>query len=154
MHFETSRRPSMKNVAAAEVFGWHIGCCPTPERIASKESIDMKVNTNNVLHHNYAIWVMGRRPGWFKTQRYMYRCLRCKWAFVINDERRGSIRVAADATGELTREKELCRIATFTDGPCPGYEAAREASEESQLSNVIPMRRENRAKAARDARAM
>jgi hypothetical protein len=116
----------------------------------------MKVNTNNVLRHNFAIWVMGRRPGWLKPQRYMYRCLRCKWAFVINDERRGSIRVAADRAGELTREEELRRIATFTDGPCPGYQGVLLDGEKSHHpSNVIVMRREKRsAKAARDAHAM
>jgi hypothetical protein len=122
--------------------------------MASKESIEMKVNTNDVLRHNYAIWVMGRRPGWFKPQRYMYRCLRCKWAFIINDERRGAIRVATDTTGELSREEELRRIATFTDGPCPGYSAVGQEIAGTKATNVVPIRRENRAKAARDARAM
>ena len=108
----------------------------------------------NTLRHNFAIWVMGRKPGWFKPQRYMYRCLRCKWSFVINDERRGSIRVAADTPG-MTREEELRRIATFTDGPCPGYEGANEDITASQARNVIPLRRDNRpSRSARDARAM
>jgi hypothetical protein len=115
----------------------------------------MKIRSNLVLRHNFAIWVMGRRPGWFKPQRYMYRCLRCKWAFVINDERRGSIRVAADKVAELSREEELRRIATFTDGPCPGYQSDAAAAEVSQAGNVIPLRRENRtAKSSRDARAV
>jgi len=121
-----------------------------------KEGTHMKVNTNNVLRHNFAIWVMGRRPGWFRPQRYMYRCLRCKWAFVVNDERRGSVRCAADRAGEMTREDEIRRIGTFAEGPCPGYQEAAQSSEAShQASNIIPMRRENRTrKAARDARAM
>jgi hypothetical protein len=81
----------------------------------------MKVTiADEVLRHHFAIWVMGR-PGWFKPQRYVYRCLQCKWAFIINDERRGSVRVATDNAGELAREDELRRIATFADGPCPGY---------------------------------
>ena len=105
------------------------------------------------LKHNFAIWVMGRRPGWFKPQRHMYRCLRCKWSFVINDERRGSVRVAADTTGELTREEELRRIATFADGPCPGYQEIRMAEELPE--NVIPLRRDNRqVRSARDVRAV
>jgi len=112
----------------------------------------MKLNSNDVLRHNFAIWVMGRRPGFFKPQRYMYRCLRCNWAFVVNDEYRGSIRVAADKAGEITQTEAERRLATFESGPCPGYQAA---VEESQPANVIPMRRENRpAKTARDARAM
>ena len=112
----------------------------------------MKVNTNNVLRHNFAIWVMGRRPGWFKPQRYMYRCLRCKWAFIVNDEHSGSLRVAADTVDPLGKAEERRRLASFLEGPCPGYEAATEAVEQS---NVIAMRRENRQiKQARNLRAM
>ena len=115
----------------------------------------MRINSSNGLRHNFAIWVMGRKPGFFKPQRYMYRCLRCKWAFMVNDERRGSIRVAADKTGEITAAEAERRLATFEGGPCPGYQTAVEEAEGSQPTNVIPMRRDNRpAKTARDARAM
>jgi hypothetical protein len=110
----------------------------------------MKVTDNNHLRHNFAIWVMGRRPGFFKPQRYMYRCMRCKWAFVVNDEHSGSVRVAPDNQGELTPAETQRRLASFECGPCPGYQAALEQTEES---NVIPLRRENRsAKTARNAR--
>ena len=112
----------------------------------------MKINSNDGLRHNFAIWVMGRRPGFFKPQRYMYRCLRCKWAFMVNDEYRSSIRVAHDKAGEITEAEAERRLATFEYGPCPGYQAAPEAVEQS---NVTAMRRENRQiKRARDARAM
>jgi len=111
----------------------------------------MTIDAEYSLKHNFAIWVMGRRPGWFKPQRYMYRCLRCKWAFVVNDEYRGSIRVAADKAGEITSAEAERRLATFEGGPCPSYQIVRGA----QPANVIPMRRENRpAKAARGVRAM
>jgi len=113
----------------------------------------MKVS-RNVLRHNFAIWVMGRKPGWFKPQRYMYRCLRCKWAFMVNDERSGSVRVAADTAGELSATEEQRRLASFVEGSCPGYQVESQEVEASQSANVIPLRRENRAKAARDARAM
>ncbi len=110
----------------------------------------MKVNPNNVLRHNFAIWVMGRRPGWFKPQRYMYRCLRCKWAFMVNDDHSGSLRVADDTA--ISAAEAQRRLATFVAGPCPGYEAA---TEEVEQSNVIALRRESRQiKRARDARAM
>ena len=115
----------------------------------------MKVNGNNVLRHNFAIWVMGRKPGWFKPQRYMYRCLRCKWAFMVNDEHSGSVRVATDSAGELTAAAEQRRLASFVDGPCPGYGATVEVAEELQTAKPVPMRREIRlVKSARDARAM
>lgn len=112
----------------------------------------MKVNTQSVLRHNFAIWVMGRRPGWFKPQRYMYRCLRCKWAFMINDDHHGSLRVVADTAGELTAAEEKRRRESFLEGPCPGYQVTTDAVDHS---NVIALRRENRQiKRARDARAM
>ncbi len=114
----------------------------------------MKVS-RNILRHNFAIWVMGRKPGWFKPQRYMYRCLRCKWAFMVNDEHSGSVRVASETAGELDVAEEQRRLASFVEGPCPGYQSGNAEVEESQPANVIPLRRENRvAKAARDARAM
>lgn len=111
----------------------------------------MKVS-RNILRHNFAIWMMGRQPGWFKPQRYMYRCLRCKWAFMVNDERSGSVRVATDTAQELSAAEEQRRLASFVEGPCPGYQAADEAIEHS---NVVALRRENRViKRAHDARAM
>src|ERR1019366_4678854 len=82
-----------------------------------EESIHMRINSSNGLRHNFAIWVMGRKPGFFKPQRYMYRCLRCKWAFMVNDERRGSIRVGADKTGEITAAEAERRLGTFAGGP-------------------------------------
>jgi hypothetical protein len=111
----------------------------------------MKTNSiHDVFRHNFAIWVMGRKPGWFKPQRYVYRCLRCKWTFIVNDEHNGSVRVAADRAGQMTSAEERRRLASFVDGPCPGYQIAAEKIEELQPSNVIPMRREIRlAKTAR-----
>jgi hypothetical protein len=115
----------------------------------------MPIDAGHNLRHNFAIWVMGKRPGFFKPQRYMYRCLRCKWAFVVNDEYRGSVRVAADKAGEVIAPEAERRLATFESGPCPGYQAAIEVKGGSQPANVIPMRRENRqAKTACDQRAI
>ena len=107
-------------------------------------------STVGVVRHNFAIWVMGRRPGWFKPQRCMYRCLRCKWAFMVNDDHSGSLRVAGDQDISIAETQR--RLASFVEGPCPGYQ---EATEEVEHSNVIALRRENRQiKRARDARAM
>jgi hypothetical protein len=111
----------------------------------------MKIDSNrDVLRHNFAIWVMGRRPGWFKPQRYMYRCLRCKWAFMVNDDHSGSLRLAGEENVSAPETRR--RLESFVAGPCPGYEAA---TQEVEQSNVVAMRRENRQiKRARDARAM
>jgi hypothetical protein len=153
MHNESFRVFKMKKAASTKGFLWHIGCSPRGERMAFKERTPMKVISTNTLRHNFAIWVMGRKPGWFKPQRYMYRCLRCKWSFVINDERRGSIRVAADTPG-MTAEEEARRLATFADGPCPGYEEAHEVITGPRPNNVVPLRRDDRTRSARDARAV
>jgi hypothetical protein len=103
---------------------------------------------NENLRHNFAIWVMGRKPGWFKPQRYMYRCLRCKGAFMVNDDHSGSVRLAADKAGEVTPAEERRRLASFVSGPCPGYQtSAVEPIAQSQPSRVIPMRRERQARA-------
>ena len=110
----------------------------------------MKVSRNDALRHNFAIWVMGRKPGWFKPQRYMYRCLRCKWAFMVNDDHSGSVRIAAEE--QMSAGEERQRLDSFVAGPCLGYMPATEAIEHS---NVIALRRENRViKHAHDARAM
>lgn len=110
----------------------------------------MKASRNDALRHNFAIWVMGRKPGWFKAQRYLYRCLRCKWAFMVNDAHSGSVRTAGDE--QLTPSEDRHRLDSFVAGPCPGYMPATEAIEHS---NVIALNRENRViKRERNARAM
>jgi hypothetical protein len=112
----------------------------------------MPIDAGHSFRHNFAIWVMGKRPGFFKPQRYVYRCLRCKWAFVVNDEYRGSIRVAADKAGDITVADAEQRLATFECGPCPGYQNVTETAEHSWVTKIIPLRRENRrATTARDA---
>ena len=77
--------------------------------------------------HNFAMWVLGKKPGFFKPQRYIYRCVRCKWAFVVNDDYRGQVRVAHENGAEIEPEEAQTRLATFHNGPCPGFdkEAAR-----------------------------
>jgi len=71
--------------------------------------------------HNFSIWVLGKKPGFFKPQRYIYRCVRCKWAFVVNDDYRGQVRVAHENGAEIDPKEALRRLATFQDGPCPGF---------------------------------
>ena len=87
----------------------------------------MKIRAKLPLKHNFAIWVMGRRPGWFKPQRYMYRCLRCKWSFVVNDGRRGALRPIPENGTPLTRDEVVARAETFAAGPCPAMRKVTEA---------------------------
>jgi hypothetical protein len=104
---------------------------------ARRGAIVMSIDAGQSLRHNFAIWVMGRRPGLFKPQRYTYRCLRCKWTFIVNDEYRGSIRVAFDRSGELSAAEAVRRLATFEMGPCSGLDvlAPRAFDAEYQLDN-------------------
>jgi len=98
---------------------------------------------DSLLRHNFAIWFMGKRPGFFKPQRYIYRCLRCKWAFVVNDEHRGDLRIARDDGVELSTAEAQRRLATFEGGPCPGYQpAASRAAAHAPAARVIPLRKQ------------
>jgi hypothetical protein len=81
----------------------------------------MAPDKKTFARHNFAIWVLGKKPGFFRPQRYIYRCLRCKWAFVINDGQRGEVRVAHENGAEIDPEEGLRRLATLSDGPCPGF---------------------------------
>jgi hypothetical protein len=102
----------------------------------------MLTNNDNRLRHNFAIWVMGKRPGFFKPQRYMYRCLRCKWTFMVNDDHRGDLRVARDDGIEVSAEEAQRRLSTFESGPCPGYQAAiAEPAVQAPVARVIPLRK-------------
>ena len=69
--------------------------------------------------HSFAIEALPK--GEESTSRpYLYMCVRCKWAFRVND-RRGSI-VSIDQTGEPLDEPENSRrAATFSFGPCPAF---------------------------------
>ena len=103
-------------------------------------------NNDNSLRHNFAIWVMGKRPGFFKPQRYIYRCLRCKWAFIVNDDHRGDLRVARDDGIAVSAEEAQRRLATFECGPCPGYQqAATQPAVQIPVARVIPLRKQMRA---------
>ena len=108
----------------------------------------MLTDNDNRLRHNFAIWVMGKRPGFFKPQRYMYRCLRCKWAFMVNEDHRGDLRVARDDGIEVSAKEAQLRLASFESGPCPGYQpAAEQSAAQAQTARVIPLRKMGAARA-------
>jgi hypothetical protein len=75
--------------------------------------------TAEEMRHHFAIETLDR-PGAFRSQPYLYTCVRCKWIFRINDSR-GSI-VALDGLGRRLAEPENAkRIVTFHRGPCPAF---------------------------------
>jgi hypothetical protein len=69
--------------------------------------------------HHYAIEAL-EKPRSFRTQPYLYTCVRCRWIFHINDSR-GSI-IALDGLGRRLPEPENAkRVVTFHRGPCPAF---------------------------------
>ena len=85
--------------------------------------------------HHFAIEGL-EKPASFRTQPYLYTCVRCRWIFRTNDSR-GSI-IALDGLGRRLPEPENSkRIVTFHRGPCPAFPVFEylipEIERESQL---------------------
>lgn len=78
--------------------------------------------------HIFTVKALGKLPGLFKPNRYVYFCARCKWSFIVNDGRRGVLTPVADNGNPLTREETDARAATFAAGPCPALRRLSEAS--------------------------
>jgi hypothetical protein len=75
--------------------------------------------TAEEMHHHFVIESLGK-PGSFRSQPYLYTCVRCKWMFRINDPR-GSI-IALDGLGRHLPEPENTKRAlTFHLGPCSAF---------------------------------
>src|SRR5437870_2888927 len=83
------------------------------------------------LHHTFSIWLLGRRPGFFQPQRYVYRCIRCKWAFLVNEPRRGRVLALDEHDARLEGGEAERRLATFADGPCPALNQVAAALEQN-----------------------
>ena len=72
-----------------------------------------------VMRHQFAIEPLGKL-GSFRSQPYLYSCVRCSWMFRINDPR-GSI-IALDGLGRHLLEPENTkRSLTFHHGPCSAF---------------------------------
>jgi hypothetical protein len=79
------------------------------------------------LRHNFAIRDLGKRPGLFQGHRYLYYCVHCKWAFLINDTSRAAV-TPVDAAGKpLESGESRRRLGTFVQGPCPATAIFRTA---------------------------
>ena len=87
------------------------------------------------MHHIFAIKVLDKLPGLFKPHRYLYHCVRCKWSFVVNDGRRGTITPVDGDGNALARDEALKRAATFALGPCPRLHALTVEPKAMQPSN-------------------
>ena len=71
------------------------------------------------MRHNFVIWAL-ERSGTSCGRLHLYYCLRCKWAFRV-DDRSGSV-TPLDRNGNPIQELEAAeRLATFGVGPCPAF---------------------------------
>jgi len=69
------------------------------------------------MRHNFAIWAL-EKPATSRRRLHLYYCVRCKWAFRVDDYS-GSV-TPLDQNGNPVREPEAAeRLATFGVGPCP-----------------------------------
>jgi hypothetical protein len=68
------------------------------------------------MRHNFAIWALEKDAA--STRRlHLYYCVRCKWAFSV-DDRRGLV-TPVDPNGKAINGVEAAqRLATFSSGPC------------------------------------
>jgi hypothetical protein len=98
-----------------------------PEEIRRRLPVPMKQTAKATMPHLFAIKVLDKLPGLFQPRRYLYHCARCKWSFVVNDGRRGALRLLAENGDKLTREEVVARAETFAAGPCPAMQIVVEA---------------------------
>lgn len=95
--------------------------------------------TGEEARHHFAIEPLDK-SGPFRSQPYLYTCVRCKWIFRLNDAR-GSI-IALDGIGRRLPEPENAkRILTFHRGPCPASSAVEysvpDVQRESRLLSYV-----------------
>jgi len=100
------------------------------------------------MRHDYFVEDLGQAAGWLQPHRHRYSCLRCGWAFIVEDGR-GKV-TALDEFGEpMSGLPSGARIQTFVDGPCTlSWDAASAARPHSAIKKVVvrnlrPMRRQH-----------
>ena len=84
------------------------------------------------MRHSFAIWAQEGEPA-SKRRLHLYYCLRCKWAFSV-DDRTGSV-VPMDQAGKpIQGDEGFARLATFGFGPCPVFD---ELNQERRLTQKV-----------------
>ena len=101
------------------------------------------------MRHNFAIWAL-EKSGTSRGQLHLYYCVRCKWAFRV-DDRSGSV-TPLDPNGNPVQGPEAAdRLATFGVGPCPVF---TRLTESARLTQVVTRREVLRARFAALLHAM
>ncbi len=85
------------------------------------------------MRHNLAIWPLPP-DGVSRRRLHLYYCIRCKWAFRV-DDRSGSV-TPVDTDGKPIQGAEAAeRLATFSAGPCAAFKGL---TGERRLTQTIP----------------
>jgi hypothetical protein len=83
------------------------------------------------MRHNFAIWAL-EKSGTSRHQLHLYYCVRCKWAFQVDD--RNGLVTPLDPNGKPLQQSEAAdRLATFGVGPCPVFTRLNESARVTQV---------------------
>jgi hypothetical protein len=91
------------------------------------------------VKHDYFIEDLGQPRGWFKAHRYRYTCLRCGWAFLVENWK-GKVSAVGEADQTLSNAENFLRVSTFTDGPCHPDSAKDPRRQRQAVVNSPPAR--------------
>lgn len=73
------------------------------------------------MRHNFAIWALERDAAWGR-RLHVYYCVRCRWAFSV-DDRSGAVDPVGGDGNPIEGSAAATRLATFAQGPCPAFSA-------------------------------
>jgi hypothetical protein len=71
------------------------------------------------MRHNFAIWALERDAA-LGRRLHVYYCVRCRWAFSV-DDRSGSVNPVGVDGNPIKGPAAATRLATFAQGPCPAF---------------------------------
>jgi hypothetical protein len=92
------------------------------------------VSSTVEMRHNFAIWAL-EKSGTSRRQLQLYYCVRCKWAFQVDECRAVT---PLDSTGNSIRGLEAAdRLVTFGVGPCPAF---TRLTGNVRVTQVVPRR--------------
>ena len=90
-----------------------------PEFQQKSGRLDSATFPSAETRHIFAIWAL-EKDTTSRRRLHLYYCVRCKWAFSV-DDRRGVV-TPLDVNGNPIQAAETAdRLATFALGPCPAF---------------------------------
>jgi len=82
------------------------------------------------MRHNFAIWALERDAASGRRLR-VYYCVRCRWAFSV-DDRSGSVNPVGGDGNPIKGPAAATRLTTFPQGTCPALAALYSSSRVTQ----------------------